>query len=280
MYSSPSDAAASSSASRSRASAVEPGARRSAAASATRPHAHLLEHREVVEVVPVQRGLPRLHRALLDLEALEPLGHLPKLPHPPLRAGELAAHRASVGEIVAVESRAAEHEGDDHEPFTEFSQPLHRSPGYVRPVPGSAEALPASPEISPAFVARASRCRCDKAHGPKERIRAAEGVADTSADALSKRIEGVRLVTASRLASASQEAGEISGLVRGARHGSASRPGTWWRGRRPPPSASCPTWGPVDLLPGGVVRQIRRREALPARPQLLLRHQHVDGAGL
>ena len=52
----------------------------------------------------------------------------------------------------------------------------------------------ASPEISPAFVARAWRCRCDKAHGPKD----AEGVVDTTL----KRLEGVRLVTASRSASA------------------------------------------------------------------------------
>ena len=34
------------------------------------------------------------------------------------------------------------------------------------------------PEISLTFVARARRCRCDKAHGPKERIRAAEGVVE------------------------------------------------------------------------------------------------------
>ena len=60
-----------------------------------------------------------------------------------------------------------------------------------------------SPEISPTFVARARRCRCDKAHGPND----AEGVADTT----SKRLEGVRLVTASRSASAA-EVGEISGL--------------------------------------------------------------------
>ena len=53
-----------------------------------------------------------------------------------------------------------------------------------------------SPESSPTFVARASRCRCDKAHGPKD----AEGVVDTT----SKRLEGVRLVTASRLASAAE----------------------------------------------------------------------------
>ena len=58
--------------------------------------------------------------------------------------------------------------------------------------------------ISPTFVARASRCRGDEAHGPKERMRAAEGVADTSACALSKRLEGIRLVTASRLASGAE----------------------------------------------------------------------------
>ena len=46
---------------------------------------------------------------------------------------------------------------------------LHQSPKTV------------SPHIPPTFVARASRCRCDKAHGPKERMRAAEGVVDTSA---------------------------------------------------------------------------------------------------
>ena len=64
--------------------------------------------------------------------------------------------------------------------------------------------ITASPEIAPAFVARASRCRGGKAHGPRERMRAAEGVADTSANALSKRLEGVRLATASRLASAAE----------------------------------------------------------------------------
>ena len=40
------------------------------------------------------------------------------------------------------------------------------------------------------------RRRCGGPPGPKERIRAAEGVADTSADALSKRLEGVLPVTA------------------------------------------------------------------------------------
>ena len=69
----------------------------------------------------------------------------------------------------------------------------------------------ASPETSPIFVARARRCRCDKAHGPKERMRAAEGVADPT----SKRLEGVRLVTASRSAAASQEIGDVSGLASG-----------------------------------------------------------------
>ncbi len=56
----------------------------------------------------------------------------------------------------------------------------------------------ASPEISPAFVARAARRRCDRPHGPKD----AEGVADTT----SKRLEGVQPVTA---------------------HGSASAAGSW-----------------------------------------------------
>ena len=52
----------------------------------------------------------------------------------------------------------------------------------------------ASRRLYPTFVARARRCRCDKAHGPND----AEGVADTT----SKRLEGVRLVIASRSASA------------------------------------------------------------------------------
>ena len=62
--------------------------------------------------------------------------------------------------------------------------------------PGGPGGAYPSPHISPTFVARASRCRCDKAHGPKD----AEGVADPT----SKRLEGVRLVTASRLASAAE----------------------------------------------------------------------------
>ena len=57
-------------------------------------------------------------------------------------------------------------------------------PVPLKPRPGAAEngpVLPApapllSPHISPTFVARASRCRCDKAHGPKD----AEGVVDTT----------------------------------------------------------------------------------------------------
>ena len=39
--------------------------------------AHLLEHREVLEVVPVEGRLPRLDRALLHLQPLEALGDLP-----------------------------------------------------------------------------------------------------------------------------------------------------------------------------------------------------------
>ena len=49
--------------------------------------------------------------------------------------------------------------------------------------------MPASPHFSPAFVATASRCRCDWAHGLED----GEGVADTT----SNRLQGVRLVTAS-----------------------------------------------------------------------------------
>ncbi len=52
----------------------------------------------------------------------------------------------------------------------------------------------------------AARRRCDRPHGPKERLRAAEGVVDTSAFALSKRLEGVRPGTA---------------------HGSAPAAGSW-----------------------------------------------------
>ena len=59
-----------------------------------------------------------------------------------------------------------------------------------------------SPHRSPTFVARASRRRGGGPHGPKERMRAAEGVVDTT----SKRLEGVRPVTA---------------------HGSASAAGSW-----------------------------------------------------
>ena len=70
-----------------------------------------------------------------------------------------------------------------------------------------------SPDIPPTFVARASRRRCGWPHGPKERLRAAEGVVDTGAYALSKRLEGARPVTAHGSAPASQEAGEISGLA-------------------------------------------------------------------
>ena len=66
----------------------------------------------------------------------------------------------------------------------------------------------ASAAISPTFVARARRRRCDRAHGPKERLLAAEGVADTTL----KRLEGVRPVTASGSASAGQEVGEIAVL--------------------------------------------------------------------
>ena len=54
----------------------------------------------------------------------------------------------------------------------------------------------ASPDISPTFVARASRRRCDGPHGPKD----AEGVVDTT----SKRLEGVRPVTAHGSASAAE----------------------------------------------------------------------------
>ena len=50
----------------------------------------------------------------------------------------------------------------------------------------------ASPHISPPFVARASRCRCDGRHGPEH----GEGVADTT----SSRLQGVRPDTASRSA--------------------------------------------------------------------------------
>ena len=71
----------------------------------------------------------------------------------------------------------------------------------------------ASAQISPAFVARAPRRRCGWPHGPKERFALAEGVADPSACALSKRLEGVRPVTAHGSASASQAVGEICALA-------------------------------------------------------------------
>ena len=60
----------------------------------------------------------------------------------------------------------------------------------------------AGAHVSPMFVARAPRCRDRGPHGPKERMRAAEGAADTGACTLSKRLEGARPASASRLASA------------------------------------------------------------------------------
>ena len=75
--------------------------------------------------------------------------------------------------------------------------------GPVQPFIGAARSvrdLWTSPEISPTFVARAPRQCCGGPHGPNERVRAGEGVADTT----SKRLEGVRLVTASRSASAAE----------------------------------------------------------------------------
>ena len=68
-----------------------------------------------------------------------------------------------------------------------------------------------SGNISPIFVARAPRCHGSGSHGPRD----AEGVADTT----SKRLEGVRPATVSRLASASQEIGEILPLGEGRDHG-------------------------------------------------------------
>ncbi len=52
----------------------------------------------------------------------------------------------------------------------------------------------ASLHFIPPFVARVSICRCDDAHGLED----GEGVVDTT----SNRLQGVRAVTASRLASA------------------------------------------------------------------------------
>ena len=62
----------------------------------------------------------------------------------------------------------------------------------------------ASPEISPTFVARARRCRCDKAHGPKD----AEGVVEL-------RRSGLREYALSQRADPrpQQKVGEISGLT-------------------------------------------------------------------
>ena len=58
---------------------------------------------------------------------------------------------------------------------------------------------------SPMYVARAQRCRGSGSNGPRD----AEGVAGTSACALSKRLKGVRPATARRSASASQDIGEL-----------------------------------------------------------------------
>ena len=60
-----------------------------------------------------------------------------------------------------------------------------------------------SPHVSPTFVARVSRCRCDKAHGPKY----AEGVVDTT----SKRLEGVRLVTGEQIGARSRKLVKYAG---------------------------------------------------------------------
>ena len=99
-------------------------------------------------------------------------------------------------------------------------------PPMFDPVPDRVNRATAGPHISPTFVARARRCRRDKAHGPKERIRAAEGVADTSARALSKRLEGVRLVTAGRSAPRAQKLGRYAGQAPPRGHRSSEQTGS------------------------------------------------------
>ena len=95
----------------------------------------------------------------------------------------------------AVPRRLAPHVGQRATPVVPPAS--RRGPDPPRgPDPGP------GPDISPAFVARASRCRGDGPHGPKERFALAEGVADTSANALSRWLEGVRPATASGSASA------------------------------------------------------------------------------
>ena len=67
-----------------------------------------------------------------------------------------------------------------------------------RPVPAEfgVEGYYFSPHVVPAFVARVSKRRCGGAHGLKD----AEGIVDT----MSKRLEGVRPVTASDSAAAAE----------------------------------------------------------------------------
>ena len=125
VYSLPSDAAASSSASISCASAVDPGARRSAAARAARSVAELPQCLEVFEIGRVGRRLHHLQRTLLGPKMLKPLRDVPQLPDSPLGARNLPTRGAGVGEVVLDQRGAAERQGDQCEPLTEFSQPFH-----------------------------------------------------------------------------------------------------------------------------------------------------------
>ncbi len=69
--------------------------------------------------------------------------------------------------------------------------------------PERVRAITASPHISPPFVARASRCRCDGGHGPED----GEGVADTT----SSRLEGVRRRHSEQIGVRSRRAGRYAG---------------------------------------------------------------------